>query len=336
MNCFREKQSASPAATTRRSFAQALSVLCLGICASTGAFAQNLPNIVRIIVPFPGGSPVENSTRALVQALNNSSGRTYIIDNKPGAAGLLGAAEAAKAKGDGSTLLLVTGGFSVSDVLYTKLPYKTLEDFRGVSQVLTAPGFALLVRTDSPYRNLDQYVAAAKKSPGRVSYASMGNGGVTHLIGALFARAVNADFMHVPYRVSALPDLLGGHVDSMWLGTTISKPLIASGQVRALATSGPTRMPEAPEAPTMKELGLTDVDVPAWTGFVAPVGTPKELIAKIYEEISVATKQKEFIQYVQTAGNDVVATRPDAFDSYLKAEVGKLQKTLPPLGIKMD
>jgi tripartite-type tricarboxylate transporter receptor subunit TctC len=322
---------------SRRAFLRALGVtVTSGTVGLEASHAQALPDTTRIIVPFPGGNPVENSTRALVQVLNKTSGRNYIVDNKPGATGLLGAAEAAKARGDGSTLLLVTGGFTTSAVLYSKLPYDTFNDFRGVSQVLTAPGFALLVRANSPYRTVQDLIKAAQQKPNTVSYASLGNGGVTHLIGALFANAVKAEFLHVPYRTSPMPDLLGGHVDTTWSGTTISKPLVASGQVRILAVSSPTRMAEAPDAPTFAELGLQEVDVPAWTGYVAPRGMTSDLANRLHKEIATATQHPDFAAYIKTAGNDVITTTPSQFDAYLRSEVNRYGKVLPPLGIKMD
>jgi tripartite-type tricarboxylate transporter receptor subunit TctC len=340
----RSMKSSSPqceeqklAASSRRKFLRLIGVTAgstlVGMEPSHG---QGLPETTRIIVPFPGGNPVENSTRALVQALNKTSSRSYIVDNKPGATGLLGAAEAAKARGDGSVLLMVTGGFTTSPVLFSKLPYDTFNDFRGVTQKLTAPGFALLVRASSPYRTVQDLIRAAQQKPNTVSYASLGNGGVTHLIGALFGRAVKAEFLHVPYRASPMPDLLGGHVDTHWSGTTISRPLVASGQVRILATSSPNRIPEAPDAPTFAELGLQEVDVPAWLGYVAPRSMTPDLASRIHQEIATATQHPDFVAYIKAAGNDVINTPPTQFDAYLRAEVNRYAKVLPPLGIRMD
>jgi tripartite-type tricarboxylate transporter receptor subunit TctC len=300
------------------------------------SFAQGLPQTTRIVVPFPAGSPVEASMRALVQALNQTSGRTYIVDNKPGAGGLLGATEVAKGKPDGSLLLHVTGGHTSTPSLYSKLPYDAVGDFTAVTQLLTAPGFGLLVRANSPYRTVQDLIKAAQDKPNSVSYASLGNGNTTHLIGALFARATKAEFMHVPYRTSPMPDLLGGHVDFTWAGTPTVRPLIASGQVRMLATSSANRLKDYPDVPTLTELGLKDVDVPAWNGLVAPRGMPLEVANRIHKEVLEAVKHPDFVTYIKNAGNDLTTTTPTHFSAYLKSEVERYRSILPPLGIRMD
>jgi tripartite-type tricarboxylate transporter receptor subunit TctC len=287
-------------------------------------------------VPFPAGNPVEAGARVLAEALKKTTGKNYIIDNKPGAGGLIGATEVAKSKPDGSVLLYMTASHTSTAALYSKLPYDVIQDFTPISQIALAPGLALLVRSNSPYRSVDELFKAAQDKPGSVGYASLGNGQTSHIIGALFARAVKADFLHVPYRASPIPDLLGGHVDFTWLGTTVSQPLIAAGQVRALAVSSKRRLAEAPTAPTFAEMGLKDIDVPAWTGMLGPRGMPADVASRIQSEIALAVKHPDYVAYVKTSGNEVVATTPAQFSTYYEAEVNRYRKLLPPLGIKLD
>jgi tripartite-type tricarboxylate transporter receptor subunit TctC len=298
--------------------------------------AQTLPETIRIVSPFPAGNPPEASIRALVQALAQTSGRNYIVENKPGAGGVLATSEVAKAKPDGSTLLQVTGGHTSTAVLYSKLPYDSINDFTAITQLVTAPGYALLVRSGSPYRTVQDLVKAAQAKPNTIGYASNGNGSAPHLIGALFGRAAGAEFVHVPYKNSPMPDLIGGHVDMTFLGTTVSRPLVASGQVRMLATTTSSRLPEAPEVPTFAELGWSGVDVAGWVGILAPKGVPADLANRLHREIVAATQHPSFVAYIKSAGNDVVTTTPAQFSAYLKSEVERYQKMLPPLGIKMD
>jgi tripartite-type tricarboxylate transporter receptor subunit TctC len=324
-------------ANNRRHFLRLIGVAAtVSFGSMHAAHSQTLPDTIRVVTPFPAGSPVEASLRALSQALKLTSGRTYIVDNKPGAGGVIATNEVAKAKSDGSVLLHVTSGHASSAALYSNLPFDPVNDFTAITRLLTAPGFGLLVSADSPYRTVHDLIKAGKAKPGTIAYASLGNGNPTHLTAALFSRAAGVDFIHVPYRTSPMPDILGGRVDFTFLGTTISRPLVASGKIRMLATSSSTRLPEAPDVPTFAELGFKDAEVPAWVGILAPKGLPMDVANQIHQEIVEATKHPSFVAYVKSAGNDVINTPPAQFAAYLKSEVATFQRTLPPLGIKMD
>jgi tripartite-type tricarboxylate transporter receptor subunit TctC len=313
------------------SVAAALSLLGVNV-----SYSQEPGQTVRIVVPFPAGNPVEAGARVLAEALKKTTGRNYIIDNKPGAGGLLGANEVARSKPDGSMLLYMTASHTSSAALYAKLPYDVIQDFTPISQIALAPGLALLVRSSSSYRSVNELIKAAQDKPNSVSYASLGTGQTSHIVGALFARAVKADFVHVPYRSSPMPDLLGGHVDFTWLGTAVAIPLITSGQVRVLAVSSERRLAEAPDAPTFAEMGLKDINVPAWTGMLGPRGMSQEMANRIQKEIAVAVKHPDYVAYVKTSGNQVVATTPSEFSAYYASEVNRYRKLLPPLGIKLE
>jgi tripartite-type tricarboxylate transporter receptor subunit TctC len=303
----------------------------------TSVFAQEMPQTVRMVVGFPAGNPVEAAPRALAEALKQTSGRTYVVDNKPGAGGNLAAGEVAKAKPDGATLLYITGGHTTAAALYTKLPFDPVADFTPVTQLVEAPGFAMLVRYDSPYRTIQDLLKAAQAKPNTISYASLGVGNTTHLLAELFARSVKAQFLHAPYRSSPMPDLLGGHVDFTWLGTSISSQLVEKKQARVLVVSSKTRMAEAPEAPTFAEIGVTDVDVPAWSGFLAPAGMSPQVLDKIYQEILAATRHQTFVNYVKASGDQRIVVNPPAeFARYVNSETARYRRVLAPLGIKLD
>jgi tripartite-type tricarboxylate transporter receptor subunit TctC len=316
-----------------RQIGAAATVPLLGAAAN----AQDLPQTVRIVVGFPAGNPVEAAPRALAESLKQTSGRTYLIDNKPGAGGNLAAAEVAKSKPDGSSLLYITGGHTTAAALYKKLPFDPVADFTPVTQLVEAPGFAMLVRYDSPYRTIQDLIKAAQAKPNTISYASLGVGNTTHLLAELFARAVEAQFLHAPYRSSPMPDLLGGHVDFTWLGTSISSQLVEKKQARVLVVSSKARMSEAPDAPTFAEIGVRDVDVPAWSGFLAPAGMPPHILDKVYQEIVAATKHQTFVNYVKSSGDQRILVNPPAeFARYVNGETTRYRKVLAPLGIKLD
>jgi tripartite-type tricarboxylate transporter receptor subunit TctC len=293
------------------------------------------PDTVRIVVPFPAGNPIEAHTRIFAEALKKTTGRNYIVDNKPGAGGMLGAAEVARAKPDGSVLLYITASHTSGAALYPKLTFDPIQDFTPISKMTLSPGLGLLVGANSPYRTVQDLIKAAQEKPRTISYASLGNGQTSHILGELFAREANAQFVHVPYRTSPMPDVIGGHVEFTWLGTSVALPLVKAGQVRVLAVSNRHRIPEAPDAPTFAELGFK-VDVPAWTGMLGPRGMSAEIANRIHREIVQAAKQPEYLAYVKISGNEIVTTSPKEFSTEYVSEIERYRKVLPQLGIKMD
>lgn len=293
------------------------------------------PATVRIVVPFPAGSPVEAHTRVFAEALKKTTGRTYVVDNKPGAGGMLAAAEIARSTPDGSVLLYITASHTSGAALYPKLNFDPIADLTPISKMALGSGLGLLVRANSPYRTVQDLVKAAQQKPGTIGYASLGNGQTSHILGEIFAREVKAQFVHVPYRTSPMPDLIGGHVDFTWLGTNVALPLVKAGQVRVLAVSNRNRIAEAPDAPTFAELGLK-ADVPAWTGMLGPRGMSAELADRIHREIVQAAKQPDYLAYVKVSGNEIVTTSPKEFTAEYASEIERYRKVLPQLGIKMD
>lgn len=300
------------------------------------ANAQEAAAVVRMVVPFAAGNALDSAARALADSLHKTTGRQVIVDNRPGAGGLIGTAEVARAKPDGSVLLFTTGGHTTNAVLYTKLPYDSLRDFTPITQIDKSPGFVLLVRADSPYNSVAQLIQAAKGKPGTISYGSWGTGNTTHLIGELFTRAAGIELLHVPYKGSPLTDFLGGHVELTFLGSSLAQPLLQEGKVRALAISSDQRAPGLPEVPTFVELGIKDVNIPAWSGLFAPRGMPPAAAAALQREVAAAVQRPEYLTNMKILATTPVASTPDQFAAYVGAEIERYKKQLQPLGIRLD
>ncbi|VTU28376.1 Argininosuccinate lyase [Variovorax sp. PBS-H4] len=300
----------------------------------SGAFAQD--DTVRIVVPFPAGNPIDAGARVLAECLRATTRRNHIVDNKPGAGGIIGSAEVARAKPDGSVLLFTTGGHNTTAVLYSKLPYDVLRDFTPITQLATSPGFALLVRSESRFKTVADVLREAKAKPGTVSYGSFGPGNTTHLVGALFARSAGVDLLHVPFKSSPLQDLMGGHIDLTWFNTSGAQEFIDHGKMRALAISWPSRVPELPNVPTLAELGVKDVDIPAWTGLYGPPRMPAALVQSLYANVVAASRQPEYTTWAK--GSRVIVTNvpPQQFASENADELRRYRRDITPLGIKLD
>jgi len=301
---------------------------------STPAEAQR--DLVRIVVPFAAGSPLDVPTRALVESLRLVTGRTYIVDNKPGAGGIIGTSEVARAKPDGSVLLLTTGGHTTNAVLYKKLPYDSMRDFTPITQVSESPGFLLLVGPESPYKTVRQFIQAARDKPGALTYASAGIGNTTHLVGALFARAAGIDMLHVPYKGSPMTDLIAGRIDAIFLGTTLARPYLQEGTAKALAISGAARVSDLPDVPSFAELGFAEADVAAWTGLFGPAGMPAETAQKLQADVAAAIRRPEYLARTRILGLTPVASTPAELSAYVAAEIERYRKQLAPLGISLD
>ncbi|GAA5237123.1 tripartite tricarboxylate transporter substrate binding protein [Verticiella sediminum] len=297
------------------------------------ALAQS--DLVRLIVPIGPGNPFDASARALAEGLSKVSGKNVIVENKAGAGGRIATSEVARAKPDGSVLLFTTAGHATNAGLYSNLPYDPVDDFTPIGIVSRSSGFALLVQADSPFKTIQDLIAAAKAKPDHLSYGSFGNGNTTHVIGAMFARAADIDLVHVPYK-SPVTDFLGGHVNMVFMGASTALPLIKDGRVRALAISSEQPDPDFPGVPTFRELGYQDVDVPAWSGLLAPRDMPADKAQALFEQVSEAAKQPAFQDYLKLSQAKLVLMPPQAFGQALEADVARFRKVLPELGIKGD
>ncbi|RAP60146.1 hypothetical protein A6B37_24035 [Achromobacter sp. HZ01] len=299
------------------------------------AAAHAESNLTRIIVPVGAGNPFDSSARALAEGMAKVSGKSVIVENKAGAGGRIATTEVARAAPDGATLLFTTAGHATNAGLYKNLPYDPVKDFTPITIVSKSSGFVLLVQADSPYKTVQDLIAAAKARPNQISYGSFGIGNTTHVIGALFARAADLKLLHVPYK-SPVSDFLGGHVNMVFMGASTALPLIKDGRARALAISSEAPDPNFPGVPTFRELGYEDVDVPAWSGVLAPRGMPPEQAQALYKQFSEAARLPVFQDYLKLSQAQLVLMTPEQFAKALEADVARFRKVLPELGIEAE
>ncbi len=316
----------------RRTLAQALA--CLFFATST--FEAMAQQTVRIVVPFAAGSSTDQLARQLVDSLHEINGNTYVIENKPGASGIIGSSDVNKSRADGTTLLMTTGGHATNAVLYDKLPYDALKGFTPISQLTVTAGFLLMVPANSPYKTIDDLVAAAKADPGTISYGSAGNGNTTHLVGAMFEKAAGIKLIHVPYKSTPMNDLIAGHINMLFWGSGFATPIIQQGRARALALAGEKRLEELPDVPTLNEKGFRGVDVPAWAGLFGPPGMPPETAERIQREVAKAMQSPSFMKAFTTPGTFRLASTPTQFGDSLVKELARLRRDVGPLGIRME
>lgn len=303
---------------------------------SMSAEAQVQPGLTRVVMPFPSGNSVDVSARVLVAAMGRVSSRQMFVENKPGASGMLGTTEVVRGKPDGSVLLYTTGGLMTNAVLFKKAPYDVMKDLTPITQVSVSPGFMLLVRKDSPYQSLSDFMAAARARPGTISYGSAGIGNTTHLVGELVSRSADIKLLHVPYKGSPDPDVIGGTLDCMFTGTSLALPLMASGRLRALAVTANERVEAAPSVPTFHELGFKDVDVPAYSAVWAPAGMKPDMALSIRNDFVKAAADPSFQRQMQLTASAFVGSTPSEFRHYLELQLATLQRVLSPLGIVLE
>ena len=220
---------------------------------------------MRIVVPFSAGSGTDITARVIAETIGKNTGRTVIVENRGGAGGSIGAAEVARARPDGNTVLYTTGGFTTNAALFKSLPFDPIADFTPITMLTRSSGFVLLVSEKSPFKTLDQFVAAARKEPGRLTFGSSGVGNTTHVMGVLFCKGVGVDMLHIPFKGTPTNELIGGTVDSAFISPSTVAQQIRAGQLRGLGISGPTRSTLLPDTPTFAEAGLQVEDIPAWS-----------------------------------------------------------------------
>jgi tripartite-type tricarboxylate transporter receptor subunit TctC len=309
-------------------------VLMLAACAS--AHAQTYPSRpIRYIVPQAPGGSSDTLARVLTQRVAEALGQQIVIDNRPGATGIIGTEVAARANPDGYTLLQVATSYATNPAMQAKLPYDTLRDFAAISLLSQQPN-VFLVHPSLPVRNVKELIAYAKSKPGQLNYASSGTGGSQHLAGELLKSMAGVDMTHVPYKGSppALVDVIAGRVPLMSSTMPPALPHIKSGKVRAIAVTSARRSPALPEVPTVAESGLPGYEAIAWQGLVAPAGTPKPVVSRLNAEFVKALKQPDVIAKLNEQGFETVASTPEWFAQYTRTEIAKWSKVIKAAGIK--
>src|SRR5467141_803332 len=294
------------------------------------AHGQEYPSKpVRIVVPYVAGGAADIFARTLGQKLSDAFRQGFVVENKPGANGGIGADFVARSAPDGYTLLVTASGpIVVNPVLYAKVPYDPVRDFAPVAQCVVYQ-YVLVTLAGSPVRSIADLVEAARAKPGAVSYGSTGVGGGNHLAGELLALATHTQLTHVPYKGSApaLADLLGGQLTFMFDTVITSVPQIRAGKLRAFAVSSAKRASALPEVPSMQESGIRDFDISQWQGVLAPAGTPREIVNRLNAEILKALNAPEVQERLVTqGGNEIVVGTPEDLASLIKSDLQKYAK----------
>ena len=309
--------------------------------APQAAFAQPhayLSKPIRLIVPFPPGGATDIIGRTLAQKLSVQLGQNVIVDNKPGAGGTLGSAEAAKAAPDGYTLLLATTStHSIAPSLYKNISYSADKDFTPITEVATATN-VLIVTPNLPAKDVAELIALAKKNPDALNFASSGNGTIVHLQSELFKLASNTKLTHVPYKGTALaiPDLISGQTQVMFDSLVSALPHINSGKVRALAVTSSKRTALLPNVPTVVESGLPDYVVNTYFGLFAPPGTPRDIVQRLHKEAVIAVLSADVKERFASQGAEPVGGTPEALSALIKSETAKWKRVIDAGQIKLD
>ena len=306
---------------------------------ATMANAQTYPTKpVRLIVGFPPGGGTDVVSRVIAQKLTEWWGQAVTVENRAGATGTIGADSVAKAAPDGYTLLMGhVNSHGIAPNLFPKMPYDALKDFVAVAYVGYVPN-VLAVHPSVPAKSVKELVALAKAQPGKLNFASSGNGSTQHLAGELFKQLTGTSIVHVPYKGSgdAIKDLLAGVVSMNFDTMPPVLPHIQAGKLRGLAISTPRRLPQLPDVPTFAEEGITGFDVANWYGVMAPAGTPRELVTRLNVDINKAMQVPEVRARLEGVGTQLREQSAADFDAYMKAEVAKYAKLVKDAGVRLE
>ena len=303
---------------------------------SSAVLAQTYPaKSIRVIAPFAAGGALDLTARLVGQKMNEAFKQNVVIDNRPGAGGVIGADLVAKAAADGYTLLLASPAEIAVLPHLQKMPYNAERDLVPVSLAVVTP-LILVVHPSLPARTVKELIAVAKARPGELTYASAGTGGVQHLAGELLKITAKVNLIHVPYKGAgpALPDLIGGHVAMFFSGMPPAMPHGRSGKLRALAVTTLQRSPAAPEVPTMAESGVAGFDISNWFAYFVPAGTTADVIAKLNAEIARGLQQPDVKSRLAEVGAEAAPTTPEALASFVRAESEKFARLIKLSGAK--
>jgi tripartite-type tricarboxylate transporter receptor subunit TctC len=312
-------------------------LLCALACASIAARAQGARTL-RIIVPFTPGGSTDILARAIAPKLAAALGQNVIVENRPGAGGSLGAAEAAKSDPDGSTLLMGhIGTLAVNPSMYPKLPYDPLKSFVPVAYVARVPN-VLAVSAASPIKTLKDLVEAARAKPGTLSYSSGGNGSAAHIIFEYLKLKAGLFMLHIPYRGTAasVTDVIAGQVTCTFTGAPAVLPLVKSGRLRALAVSSSHRLLVVPDVPTVADSGYAGFEADQWYGLVAPAGTPPALVARLNAEVNKALAMTDVAQQLAVEGAVAMPGTPAAFGDLIRREIPRWAAVVKAGNIKPE
>lgn len=313
-------------------------IFALVLASACGAAAQSYPvKPVRMIVGFAPGGGTDVTARVIVQALSDGLGQRVVIDNRPGANGVLGSELTAKAPADGYTILMVNSGHTVNPGMYQKLPYDTIRDFAPVSLVMTISNL-LVIHPSLPVKTLPEFVRLALARPGAINYGSGGHGASSHLAMELLKKATKTDLVHVPYKsggVSATA-LLAGEVAVSFNTIPSALQYVKAGRLRAIGVSSLQRSISVPEVPTIAEQGYPGFSASGLAGLVAPAGTPADIVARLNAEVVKLLKQPKVVEQCLALGLDPVGDSPAEFAQFIRSDMEKWTRLTRDLNLKLE
>jgi tripartite-type tricarboxylate transporter receptor subunit TctC len=308
-------------------------------CGTGGARAQGAypAKPVRVVVPYPPGGPTDVLVRIVATRLTEALGQPFAIDNKPGASGMIGAGEVARAAPDGHTLLGNASVHVINPSLYAKVTFDAIADFSPVTLLASVP-LVLVVNNDLPVKSVRELIAYARANPGKLNFASSGNAAAPHLAGESFRLATGAAMQHVPYKGSApaLTDLIGGQVQLMFDSMPSAMPHVKAGKLRPLAVTTAKRSAALPDLPTVAEAGVPGYDISTWYGLWAPRGTPREVVEKLATETAKVLRLPDVRERYAALGAEPVGNTPDEFAAYCRSELAKWARVVKESGARAD
>lgn len=314
-------------------------VITACVTLASSLFAQSYPaKPIKVIVPFPAGGGTDIIAREVTHKLSSTLGWTIVIDNKPGSGGNIGIDAVAKSAPDGYTLALgQTSNLSINPTLYGKMPYDSIKDIAPVAVVASAP-LVLAVGANSPYKTLADVVKASKAKPGSVNIATSGNGTVAHLASELFQKMAGIKLTHIPYKgaAQAATDVIGGQVELYLSSVPTLIGHIKGGKMRAIAVTSLKRVDDIPQVPTIAESGYKGFDTATWFGFVAPAGTPKDIVVRLNMEINKVLASDDVKKKLSDQGADMMGGSPEQFGALIKSDLARWAPVIKESGAKLD
>jgi len=312
-----------------------IAMLAVGVAATPGVASDYPSKPVRVIVPYPAGSGTDIVGRLIAQKLSERLGQPFFVDNKPGAAGTIGTGQVAKADPDGYTLLVAdVGPLAIAPTFFGKIPYDPTKELAPIGQIANLP-FILVVHPSLPVHTVPELIALAKSKPGKINYATPGNGTAAHLATEFFKQVAGVDMVQVPYRGSApaLTDLIAGVTSLMFVNVLSVQSFLEAGQLRALAIGGSRRSPAVPNVPTVAEYNM-NFSAGVWFGLLAPAGTPPSIIKKLNSELNAVLAMDDVTKPLAQQGTEVVSGTPEEFSALIRSEIGKWANVIHTAGIR--
>jgi tripartite-type tricarboxylate transporter receptor subunit TctC len=309
-----------------------IAAIVLALIAVTPVHAQEAypAKTVRMVVPYAPGGPIDVWGRILVQKLTEGFGHAVIVDNRPGANGIVGSDLVAKSPPDGYTFLYQTGSHAANPYIYKKLPYDSVRDFQPITQMASTHGMVLVVHPSVPAKSLKEFIALSKSRPGKLNYASAGAGNATHLATEMMKAAAGLDIVHVSYKGGgpALNDVIAGQVETMMVSVAQGAPFVKAGKVRALAITAANRAPPLPDIPTFQESGFSGFEFAGWHGLWFPAGVAKDRLARMHKEVARIMFAPEIKQRLDELGLVPVASSPTEFAKFIEGEMALYAKLI--------